>query len=151
MRNRLSVVTAAAIGVLVGLGAFTFHYAEGFSYFSDDPRACANCHVMIDHYDSWQKSSHHATATCVDCHLPHGGTAEYVEKARNGFLHSKAFTLESFHEPIMISPANARTLHDNCLRCHQDLVGGIVAPDPHGAASLDCVRCHSAVGHGSPR
>ncbi len=28
------------------MGVFTFTYAEGFSCLSDDPRACANCHVM---------------------------------------------------------------------------------------------------------
>jgi cytochrome c nitrite reductase small subunit len=33
-------------GLLTGLGAFTFHYGEGASYFSKDPRSCMNCHIM---------------------------------------------------------------------------------------------------------
>jgi cytochrome c nitrite reductase small subunit len=151
MRIPVGVLAATAVGALVGLGAFTFRYAEGFSYFSTDPRACANCHIMNDHYDSWQKASHHTVATCVDCHLPHGGVSKYVAKARNGFFHSKAFTFQDFHEPIMITPVNARTLRENCVRCHQSLVSAITGADPHGTGAADCVRCHRAVGHGPPR
>ena len=52
-------------GAVLGLGSFTFHYAEGGSYFSNDPRACVNCHIMRDAYDGWQKASHHAVAACT--------------------------------------------------------------------------------------
>jgi hypothetical protein len=45
-------VLAAMFGVLAGLGATTFRYAEGAAYFYDDPKGCANCHVMQDHFDS---------------------------------------------------------------------------------------------------
>ncbi len=41
-------ILAALVGTVAGLGAYTFRYAEGFSYFSTDPRACNNCHVMND-------------------------------------------------------------------------------------------------------
>ena len=61
----------AVLGVVLGLGGFTFWYAEGGSYFSTDPRACMNCHIMRDQYDSWSKASHHAAAKCIYCHLPH--------------------------------------------------------------------------------
>src|SRR5262245_25993141 len=36
-------------GVALGLGGYTFWYGEGLSYFSNDPKGCANCHVMNDH------------------------------------------------------------------------------------------------------
>src|SRR5579871_1041730 len=138
-------------GVLLGLGSFTFRYAAGGSYFSNDPRACANCHIMRDVYDSWQKASHHAVATCNDCHTPQDFLGKYLSKAENGFRHSMAFTLQNFEEPIRIKPKNARILQANCLTCHADLVGDIRG---HGAAEDDapsCVRCHSAVGHGPSR
>lgn len=64
-------LAAVALGVVLGLAGFTFRYAEGLSYFSTDPRACANCHIMRSQYDGWRKTSHHNSATCVDCHLPH--------------------------------------------------------------------------------
>ena len=34
------------LAALIGVGAFTFQYGEGLSYFSTDPDACANCHIM---------------------------------------------------------------------------------------------------------
>ncbi len=42
------------------MAAFTFRYAEGLSYFSTDPKACANCHIMNDQFVSWSKGPHHA-------------------------------------------------------------------------------------------
>ena len=29
------------MGLFIGIGAYTFRYAEGLSYFSTDPAACA--------------------------------------------------------------------------------------------------------------
>ena len=67
----INLVLGTLWGVLLGVGIFTFGYAKGGSYLTDDPAACANCHVMQDHFDSWQKSSHKNVAVCNDCHLPH--------------------------------------------------------------------------------
>jgi cytochrome c nitrite reductase small subunit len=149
---RAHTLVAILIGVLAGLGAYTFRYAEGFSYFSTDPRACANCHIMRDQFDSWQKSSHHAVAKCIDCHLPHDLVGKYLAKASNGYWHSRGFTLQDFHEPIRIKPSNSRILLHNCMRCHANMAGDI-AGDGHGgdADVVDCVRCHAGVGHGPPR
>lgn len=147
---RIASYLAVSLGVLTGLGLFTFHYAEGFSYFSQDPKACANCHIMNDNYDSWSKSSHHAAALCVDCHMPQNIVEKLIAKADNGYRHSKAFTLQNFHQPIMIIPRNAEILQNNCVRCHQTLVG-----DLHGngmeQSSIRCIQCHVHVGHGSQR
>jgi nitrate/TMAO reductase-like tetraheme cytochrome c subunit len=35
-----------AVGLVVGVGAYTFIYAKGGSYLTDNPAACANCHIM---------------------------------------------------------------------------------------------------------
>jgi len=67
----LALLVVTAVGVAANVGAFTFRYGEGLSYFSTDPRACANCHIMNDEYASWTKGPHHDAARCVDCHLPH--------------------------------------------------------------------------------
>ena len=136
------------VGAILGLGAYTFHVAEGLSYFSTDPKACANCHIMQSQYDSWQKSSHHGVATCVDCHLPHTLVEKYVAKAENGYHHSKGFTFQDFHEPIMIKEKNSRILQHNCESCHEPLVADL-APGGHGGgAGMSCVHCHAGVGHG---
>ncbi len=133
----------------LGTGLFTFHYAEGLSYFSTDPKACKNCHIMNEQYDSWVKGPHHAFAGCVDCHLPHTFVAKYLAKASNGYHHSKGFTLEDFHEPIMIKPGNAKILQDACLRCHGEFVHDIVRGSTTADDAVRCVHCHRGVGHGA--
>ncbi len=147
----LGVVLATALGLFVGVGGYTFYYAHGASYLSDDPKACVNCHVMREHYDGWQHSSHHAVATCNDCHTPHDFLGKYTTKMENGYHHSRAFTFQDFHEPIQIRARNSQVLQDNCLRCHGGLVSDIAA---HAVADGDvraCVRCHASVGHGPTR
>lgn len=149
--RRLMVFIAVALGVLLGLGLFTFNYAEGLSYFTTDPKACANCHIMNSEYDSWVKSSHHMVATCSDCHLPHALVPKLIAKAMNGYHHSKGFTFQDFHEPIMIKPHNSRILQEACLGCHGGLVHDIVAGSTTDQNAVSCVHCHSSVGHGPLR
>lgn len=139
-------VVASLVGATVGIGAFTFLYAEGASYLTDDPRACANCHVMQSHYDAWLKSSHRHVANCNDCHTPHGFFGKYWVKARNGYHHSMAFTLGGFPEPIRITEANRRVTEGACRHCHESIVRAIDGVH-QSAGPLDCIRCHSEVGH----
>ena len=146
--GKAAVLVAALAGTALGVGLFTFDYGEGLSYFSTDPQACINCHVMQPMYDSWTKSSHHAIAGCVDCHLPAHGLEKYIAKADNGWRHSKAFTFMDFHEPIQITPRNAEILQDNCLRCHGEFVDNIVSSGLQGEG-VSCVHCHDDVGHGA--
>lgn len=146
--GRAALVVAALLGSGLGVGGYTFHYAEGGSYLSTDPRACVNCHIMRPQYDAWQKASHHTVATCVDCHLPATGLAKWIAKASNGYHHSKGFTLQDFPEPIRITPGNAAILQENCLRCHADLLHDQVAGATTDRDAIQCVHCHAGVGHG---
>ena len=136
-----------AIGVLLGLGLYTFQYAEGLSYLSNDPKACMNCHAMREHYDSWTRSSHHAVATCNDCHVPHHFPAKYLTKMENGWNHSKKFTLQNFKDPIRIRPTNLIKLQENCVLCHQIAVSEIVAHREVQRGQARCTTCHRSVGH----
>ena len=131
------------LAALIGVGAFTFHYGEGLSYFSTNPDACANCHIMRPQLDSYRKSSHHTAATCVDCHLPRSFLSKYLAKAENGWNHSTAFTFQNFPEPIFINEKNSRILQQNCLACHSAFVHQIV-----DAETVRCVHCHRTAGHG---
>jgi cytochrome c nitrite reductase small subunit len=146
--NRTTMALVGLLGIALGIGLYTFSYAEGLSYFSTDPRACANCHIMNEQYSSWSKGPHHGGATCVECHLPHDFIGKYIAKAENGYHHSKGFTLEDFHEPIMIKPKNAAILQRNCLRCHGDFVHDVVAGSKT-ESDVTCVHCHRSAGHGS--
>ena len=163
MQTRLQLVLAAMLGVSVGVGAYTFSYAKGLSYFGTDPIACVNCHIMEPQYAGWQKSSHHAAARCIDCHLPASFVPKYLAKAENGYRHGKLFTTQTFEEPITVKPAGLEILQANCERCHQDLVHGLLGVSGLEAAGafdepalktalpergMQCVHCHWTVGHG---
>jgi len=149
MKKR-TVILSVVVGILIGLGSFTFYYGEGLSYMSKDPKACVNCHIMQPQYDSWQKASHHTAATCVQCHLPHDFPNKYISKAENGYNHSKAFTLQNFHEPIAITEKNSRILQQNCVQCHNAMIENITHGSIADADSMSCVKCHRTVGHGEP-
>lgn len=140
------VACGVATGGAAGIGGYTFLYARGLSYMTDDPAACANCHVMEGHYKAWSRGSHHAVAVCNDCHTPHDFVGKYVTKARNGYHHSLAFTTGRFHEPIQITERNRQITEQACRDCHQDIVQAI---DGHtgGKETLSCIRCHASVGH----
>ena len=142
----LAVVIALALGAAAGIGGYTFVYAKGASYLSNDPRACANCHIMQDHLDAWIKSSHRSVATCNDCHTPPGLVPKYFTKADHGFFHSLAFTTDKFHEPIHMKERSRRVTEGACRKCHQDIVHDIEATTTSGA-TLSCIRCHANVGH----
>ena len=119
------------LGVLIGAGSYTAIRADATSYLSNDPTACINCHIMQDQYDGWLKASHHAVATCNDCHVPHHGLAKWYVKAENGYHHSKAFTLENFHEPIRMRDESRAIVNANCIECHgQHHVRDRIAPPP---------------------
>jgi cytochrome c nitrite reductase small subunit len=142
---------AISVGVLFGLGSYTFRYAEGLAYFSNRPEACANCHIMRDHLDSWQKSSHHTRATCNDCHTPHALIPKLITKAENGWNHSVAFTLQTFKDPLQITKRNRQRVEHNCRGCHENLVSEIAGGGHGGARDISCIHCHEDVGHGPRR
>lgn len=147
----LALAAAVVTGLLLGAGVFTLAYAGGLSYLSNDPEACVNCHIMNEQYDGWVKGPHRSVATCNDCHVPHPLVSKYLGKARNGWHHSSAFTLQNFDEPIRIKPGNAAALRRNCRACHRDLVADITGHYGSDEEGPDCTHCHRDVGHGPTR
>lgn len=139
---------AVLVGALVGLGVFTFGYANGVAYFGSDPATCAQCHAMDEQYDAWRKGSHANAATCNDCHSPHDNFVyKYINKADNGFWHALKFTTEDYPENIEIREVNRRVTESACLYCHGDLVHGIQMTKAPEDEPMSCIRCHSDVGH----
>ncbi|MBS0196420.1 MAG: cytochrome c nitrite reductase small subunit [Planctomycetes bacterium] len=154
-----AAILGALFGTCTAAAVFTANYANATSYLSDDPKACVNCHIMNDQFNSWSSSSHHARATCNDCHVPHDSiVSKYLVKAEHGYRHSKGFTLQDFHEPIQITPSSRAVVIDNCVRCHQELTHQIRlaapgnAPEAKGiSGGVDCIHCHASVAHGPTR
>jgi cytochrome c nitrite reductase small subunit len=135
-------------GTIIGLGVFTFGYARGASYLTNDPEACANCHIMGEHFAAWMKSSHRQVATCNDCHTPHSFLGKYATKAANGFWHSFYFTTGRYPDPLRITPRNHEVTENACRHCHEPIVASIDHGAPgDGGERLSCVRCHATVGH----
>ena len=158
--THIAVGAAVAGGLAFGLGAYTFGYARGYSYLSNDASACANCHIMREHFDAWNKSSHRAVATCNSCHTPHNLVGKYATKAKNGFWHSFYFTTGRYPDPLRITEGNRRIAAAACRECHAAIVEAIdpparPVPHPapsgataaHSAAPSDCIHCHRYVGH----
>ena len=148
MGRQSIVIAAVLVGIVGGIGAYTFVYARGYSYLTNDPQACANCHIMRDHYAAWTRGSHRSVAVCNDCHTPPGLIPKYVTKARNGFWHSFYFTTGRYPDPLRITPRNHDVTELTCRTCHAELTASIDAA--HAGAddgSLTCTRCHNDVGH----
>ena len=147
----VTIVAAVVIGLTIGLGSYTFVYARGYSYLTDDPAACANCHVMRDHFAAWTRASHRAVATCNDCHTPPSLIPKYLTKARNGFWHSFYFTVGGYPDPLRITPRNHAVTEQACRKCHAELTASIEPVRSSGSArhdeALSCTTCHRTVGH----
>ena len=153
MRHRTlrSILLGTLIGMAVGIGLYTFVYAKGYSYLTNNPASCANCHIMNEQYDGWLKSSHRSVATCNDCHTPASFAGKYATKASNGFWHSFYFTTGWFHEPIQIGARNLAITEQACQKCHTEITQAILMGSGAHAGKpgemTSCVRCHRSVGH----
>jgi cytochrome c nitrite reductase small subunit len=144
----LRLIVAVLAGFVIGIGLYTFVYAKGYSYLTNNPQACANCHVMQTQYDAWIKSSHHSVATCNDCHTPHNIIGKYAVKASNGFFHSFYFTTGYYPDIIRITDFDHKVAESACRDCHENITQAIDGNVVHGKAEgLQCTRCHSSVGH----
>ncbi len=147
-RSVLTLSAALLLGLTVGLCTYTFIYAKGYAYLTNDPQACTNCHVMQAQYDAWLKSSHHSAATCNDCHTPHNLIGKYAVKANNGFWHSFYFTTGWYPDNIEITKFDHWITENACRRCHESITVEIDANSTRGKSqNLLCTRCHNSVGH----
>jgi cytochrome c nitrite reductase small subunit len=140
-----TVLIGLLLGLAIGIGMYTFVYAKGYSYLTNDPNACGNCHVMQDYYSGWVKSSHRSVAKCNDCHTPHDFLGKYAIKLTNGFFHSLAFTSGRFPDNIQIKGYNERVTEQTCRTCHAELTSSITGL--HAPKDIYCIRCHFNVGH----
>jgi cytochrome c nitrite reductase small subunit len=141
-------------GILLGLVLVIFRISNAFSYLSDSPQACMNCHVMTTQYATWQHSSHTQSAICNDCHVPHDNIfRKYYFKANDGLRHSFMFTFNLDPQVIRIHDVGKEVVQENCIRCHSNLVESVsigsisLNKSKHGEVKL-CWDCHREVPHG---
>lgn len=141
-------------GLIAGLGIYTVYMSRAYSYLSDDPAACINCHIMTPYYQSWNHSSHAQWATCNDCHVPHDNVVnQYAFKAKDGLYHAAVFTMRG--EPQVIRPREESygVIMNNCIRCHTQLntefvkTGMITYCEAKEGKGKACWDCHTQVPH----
>lgn len=153
---RWKVPVIIILGTLCGTGLYSFYVSRAWSYVSDDPATCINCHVMTTEYVTWQHSSHRERATCNDCHVPHDNIFRtYYFKATDGLRHSAIFTARTYEQSIrMLAPGNM-VVQENCIRCHGDLTemvkANVTYEETLKGNGKRCWDCHREVPHGTVR
>jgi cytochrome c nitrite reductase small subunit len=141
-------------GIFAGLFFFLFYISKAYSYLSDNPGTCVNCHIMAPQYATWSHGSHREHATCNDCHVPHNNVFnKYFFKAKDGMRHASMFALRLEPQVILIHQAGKEVVHLNCIRCHSNLlldpklVSSVQNQKVH-ATDRVCWECHREVPHG---
>ena len=140
--------------IFLGIFLFTLYVSRAYSYLSDNPKTCMNCHIMAPQYATWNHSSHREVANCNDCHVPHNNVInKYYFKAKDGLRHATIFTLRKEPQVIFIREEGEEVVHNNCIRCHSKLVTDpklSVSVEGHYAHRTDrkCWDCHREVPHG---
>lgn len=140
-------------GVLTGTGLFVFYTSRAWSYVSDNPSTCVNCHVMRTQYVTWHHSSHREHATCNDCHVPHDNILrKYYFKANDGLRHATIFTFNTYGQTITMRKPGQGVVQENCIRCHGNLTAMVKAnvdlDDIMAGNGKRCWDCHREVPHG---
>src|SRR3989339_1111054 len=151
------LLIATLAGVVLGLLLIIIHVSNFFSYLSDRPETCMNCHIMGTQYATWMHSAHREVTTCNDCHVPQDNIVKkYMFKAMDGLRHSYVFTLRAEPQAIMIKKQGERAVSDNCKRCHE-LLFLSPALKNENLYNVDtsegrlCWHCHRETPHGSLR
>jgi cytochrome c nitrite reductase small subunit len=142
------------LGIIVGTGSFIFRTSRAYSYLSDDPSTCMNCHIMAPQYATWNHSSHRENTNCNDCHVPHDNVfRKYFFKAKDGMRHATIFTLRAEPQVIFIKEAGIEVVQQNCIRCHENLLDdskltAYTHQFDHFRSDRLCWECHREVPHG---
>lgn len=141
------------MGIITGMGLYIFYVSRAWSYLSDEPATCINCHIMTPEYTSWRHSSHSRHTTCNDCHVPHDNVfRKYFFKAKDGLRHSAIFTIRGYEQTIRMLPPGREVVLENCIRCHGQLTEMVKANVSYDATTKGngrvCWDCHRDVPHG---
>lgn len=158
----------ACVTVLVGIG-ISLLGAEVVRNTGDES-FCGSCHEMQPMVKTFKQDIHGGnnphgfSAECVDCHLPHTNTLDYlVSKGAQGAndAFKSAFTDTSKIDWIAHRKQREAYVYDSgCLGCHSKLLDKVEAANPKSLemhqhykdmqqtdTPLQCVSCHVTVGH----
>jgi cytochrome c nitrite reductase small subunit len=141
-------------GIFAGLFVYVFYISKAYSYLSDNPQTCVNCHIMAPQYATWTHSAHREVTNCNDCHVPHNNFLnKYYFKAKDGMRHATIFTLRKEPQVIFIHEAGQKVVQDNCIRCHTNKITDskmLALTDEYHQYRTErkCWECHRETPHG---
>ena len=141
-------------GILTGLIIYLLYISKAYSYLSDNPETCVNCHIMSPQYATWNHSSHREVATCNDCHVPHNNIFnKYYFKGKDGLRHATIFTKRAEPQVIFIHEEGQTVVQNNCIRCHKNIITDSkllrnTNDYNHFRQERKCWECHREVPHG---
>ncbi len=141
------------LSILFGIIIFIIYVSKAFSYLSDSPETCMNCHIMAPQYSTWFHSSHREFTNCNECHVPQDNILRgYMFKAKDGLRHATIFTLRKEPQVIRIKEEGKKVVHENCLRCHSDLFDEKYLSNYSNTIiaehlNRDCMFCHRETPH----
>lgn len=144
---------AVLLGIFFGLSSYAFYISRAWSYLSDSPETCINCHVMNPQFNDWAHSSHRNVATCNDCHVPHDNVFhKYAFKAQDGLRHATIFTFRAEPQVIYIREAGREAVQQNCIRCHErttgmEFLGSVLPGYKNHLQERQCLSCHRETPH----
>ena len=153
--DRWKLPVLMIFAIFTGLGFYSFYISNAPSYLGDKPETCVNCHIMAPQYTTWYHSSHREKTNCNDCHVPHNNIFnKYFFKAKDGLRHSTIFTLRMEPQVIFIKEAGREVVHENCIRCHSELLTDSRLLAYNNATHLfrmdrKCWECHRETPHGT--
>lgn len=106
------------------------------------PVFCQTCHLMKTRYVSWERSTHHPEADCLDCHAEPGLWGE-LKAHINGARY--VYVLFTGRPEVIL---RARVPSGTCIQCHDlneiDQERGAIAAAhrDHQSAGVGCEVCH---------
>ena len=152
----------------MGTGVLLLLLVKGGNTLTSSDSFCSSCHVHPQATVSWKQSTHYVTKSgtvvhCVECHLPPGGVAYAMEKARLGLQDTwgkitKDPETFDWEERSTLEHARTYTFRESCVECHPNLFP-IQLTDKGEEAHLHyerradeirCLNCHLHVGHFDP-
>jgi len=148
------LVVTLSVGIFVGLLAYVFYISKAWSYLSDEPETCVNCHIMSPQYATWNHSAHRSYTNCNSCHVPQDNIfRKYYFKAKDGLRHATIFTLRNEPQVIFIKEEGREAVQENCIRCHENVITDYKLKAysdtyDHYRSDRKCWDCHRQTPHG---
>jgi nitrite reductase (cytochrome c-552) len=106
LKKKIATLFGIMAGLIIGLGCYTFIYAKGYFYLTDDPSACADCHMPYKRVGALKISDHNVQSPVLNinraCQTCHKWSEEEL-KARVETIQDKTFRMRNLAMDALIA------------------------------------------------